>query len=79
MDKELTCFGITKLGERGQVVIPIEIRRKWKLKNGERFIILGTPHKSLVLVKASRMNKIIDYLKKEVGSLEKSLKSRKIK
>jgi AbrB family looped-hinge helix DNA binding protein len=77
MQKELTCFGITKLGERGQLVIPIEVRKKWKLKNGDRFIVLGTRYKSLILVKTDRMSKMIDYLKKEISHLEKSLKIEK--
>lgn len=32
-------FEITKLGERGQIVIPLEIRNKLKLKKGDKFIV----------------------------------------
>ncbi len=31
----------TRLSEKGQVVIPHEIRKKMKLKEGTRFVILG--------------------------------------
>jgi len=31
----------TRLSEKGQVVIPSEIRKKMKLKEGTRFVILG--------------------------------------
>jgi AbrB family looped-hinge helix DNA binding protein len=31
----------TRLSEKGQVVIPNEIRKKMKLKEGTRFVILG--------------------------------------
>jgi AbrB family looped-hinge helix DNA binding protein len=32
---------ITKMGERGQIVIPQEIREKLKLKQGEKFLIIN--------------------------------------
>lgn len=34
-------FGITKLGERGQVVIPKQARDTMRLKAGDTFVILG--------------------------------------
>lgn len=34
-------FGITKLGERGQVVIPKEARDTMKLRTGDTFVVLG--------------------------------------
>lgn len=32
---------LTRLSERGQVVIPTELRRSMNLKEGERFIVIG--------------------------------------
>ena len=32
---------LTRLSERGQIVIPTEIRRSMHLKEGERFIVMG--------------------------------------
>ena len=32
---------MTRLSERGQVVIPTELRRSMKLKEGKRFIVIG--------------------------------------
>jgi len=32
---------MTRLSERGQIVIPTELRRSMNLKEGERFIIMG--------------------------------------
>lgn len=31
----------TRLSEKGQVVVPSEVRRRMKLKEGTRFVILG--------------------------------------
>lgn len=40
----------TRLSEKGQVVIPNEMRKKMKLKEGTRFVILGL-HDTIVLRK----------------------------
>ena len=32
---------MTRLSERGQIVIPTELRKSMNLKEGERFIIMG--------------------------------------
>lgn len=32
---------LTRLSERGQIVIPTELRRSMNLKEGERFIVMG--------------------------------------
>ncbi len=32
---------LTRLSERGQIVIPSELRKSMKLKEGERFIVIG--------------------------------------
>ncbi len=32
---------MTRLSERGQIVIPREVRRSMHLKEGERFIVMG--------------------------------------
>jgi AbrB family looped-hinge helix DNA binding protein len=32
---------LTRLSERGQIVIPTELRKSMNLKEGERFIIMG--------------------------------------
>jgi AbrB family looped-hinge helix DNA binding protein len=38
---ESSSLELTRLSERGQVVIPTELRKRMKLKEGERFIVMG--------------------------------------
>ena len=35
------ALDFTRLSEKGQIVIPSEMRKKMKLKGGTRFVILG--------------------------------------
>lgn len=32
---------ISKIGERGQVVIPLDIRERFHIKTGEKFLVIG--------------------------------------
>ena len=34
------CFGSTKVGSRGQIVIPLEIRKKFDIKEGEILFVI---------------------------------------
>lgn len=54
-------FGTTKIGERGQIVIPQEARIKYNMKPGDSVVIVGDD-RGLAIVKADLMNKIIAAL-----------------
>jgi looped-hinge helix DNA binding domain, AbrB family len=34
-------YGDTVIGERGQVVIPAELRKKFGIETGDRFLVMG--------------------------------------
>ena len=36
-------FGSVTVGERGQVVIPVEVRKSFKIKSGDKLIVLAKP------------------------------------
>ena len=36
-------YGAVTVGERGQVVIPAEIRKSFKIKPGDKLIVFGRP------------------------------------
>lgn len=36
-------FGTVTVGERGQVVIPAEVRKVFKIKSGDKLIVLAKP------------------------------------
>ena len=45
-------FGICKIGERGQIVIPVEARKVFGLKAGDSLVLLGDEKKGMALIKA---------------------------
>ena len=52
-------FGVVKVGERGQIVIPKEAREIYGIKAGETLLVLGDK-KGMALVKPEVFQQAID-------------------
>ena len=52
-------FGVVKVGERGQIVIPKEAREIYGIKAGETLLVLGD-QKGMALVKSEVFQQAID-------------------
>ncbi len=68
--KDVTCFGTATIGKRGQIVIPAEIRKKLKIKSGEKFVIFLTPSEMIVFIPSNQFGKIISELNKKLAKLK---------
>ena len=51
-------FGSVKVGERGQIVIPIEARKLFNIKPGDKLLVLGDERKGIALAKASLLKNL---------------------
>ena len=60
-------FGMVKVGERGQVVIPASAREKFGIRPGDNLMVIGDKDRGLMLVDISKMKslalKILEGLK----------------
>lgn len=65
MDKHV---GICKVGEKGQIVIPKEIRTMFDIKAGDSVIVLSDKKKGIAIVKADYIE---DLTNKVLGSINK--------
>lgn len=50
--------GICKVGEKGQIVIPIEARKMFNIKAGDSIIVLCDKQKGIALVKSDVIESI---------------------
>ncbi len=56
-------FGTVNVGERGQVVIPAEARKKLDIQTGDKLVVMGHPAKQgLMMVKMGAMREFLDDL-----------------
>ena len=52
-------FGLVKIGEKGQILIPKEAREIFNLRPGDKLLLLGDEARGLALVKAD-MGKLFE-------------------
>ena len=59
-EKNKYIFGVCKVGEKGQIVIPKEAREVFNIKSGDSLLLLGDTKKGLALVKTDVFNAIAE-------------------
>lgn len=55
-------FGICKVGEKGQIVIPKEARDVFDIKPGDSVVVLGDKKKGIGIIKAEVFSAITDEM-----------------
>ena len=55
-------FGICKVNEKGQIVIPSQARKVFGIKSGDSLVMLGDDKKGLALVKAEIFSAVTDEI-----------------
>jgi len=69
-------FGAATVGERGQIVIPAEARKKYGIETGDKILIMGAPHKKgLMLVKIDAMREFMMTLLSDLQHLEEEIQN----
>jgi AbrB family looped-hinge helix DNA binding protein len=64
-------YGAATVGERGQIVIPVDARKKYHIETGDKILIMGAPHeKGLMLVKIDAMREFMLTLLADLRHLE---------
>lgn len=52
--------GISKVGEKGQIVIPVEARKMFDIKPGDSIIVLCDKAQGIALLKADTIEELTD-------------------
>ena len=64
-------FGSATVGERGQIVIPSEARRRFSINPGDKMLVLGHPSGSgVVICKIDAMREVFSSLLAEIEKIE---------
>lgn len=64
MDKN-KYVGICKVGEKGQIVIPKEVRKIFNINSGDSIIVLCDKEKGIALVKSEIIEDLTDKVLKQ--------------
>jgi AbrB family looped-hinge helix DNA binding protein len=57
-------FGLVKVGDKGQIVIPAKARKIFNIAQGDEFVVLGDEHSGLALMKAEAFLNFADMIRK---------------
>jgi AbrB family looped-hinge helix DNA binding protein len=72
-------YGTTTVGEKGQVVIPVEARQLMNLEKGEKLLVFNMGEDMLALIKFSNIEKFTYRLSKKLKSIKEIIRQSKIK
>jgi len=65
-------LGTSVLGERGQVVIPVEARRELGLESGDRFVVFGNKYNGMLFfIKSDTFNSMADFFFSQSAMFER--------
>lgn len=71
---EENFFGSATVGERGQIVIPAEARKRYNINPGDKVLVLGHPNASGVWVcKIDAMREVFSTMLSEIEKLESKM------
>lgn len=56
-------FGVAKIGDRGQIVIPKKAREVFHIKSGDSLILLGDEERGLAIVPEQMMSNFLNLVK----------------
>ncbi len=60
-------FGTATVGIKGQIVIPKEVREKYKIKTGDKLILFGGNSEVIAVIKSDRVNQILKDITDETN------------
>ena len=52
-------FGMVKVGDKGQVVIPAEARKIFRIKPGDNLVVLGDEGQGIAMIKEENLMKLL--------------------
>lgn len=72
-DKKISdsFYGTTTMGEKGQVVVPAEVRKVMKLEKGEKLLVFGFDEDFLVFSKTEGLEKFASHLSEKLKDINK--------
>ena len=72
--KKPIFYGSSKIGERGQVVIPKKARKDLQIKSNDSIIFIGFGEKHLIMMKSTALEQWINSFSQSINRIRKMAK-----
>lgn len=64
-------YGTVSVGERGQLVIPAELRAKMRIRSGDKLLVFAKPERKMIgLIREEDFSVFLDKASKAISKLE---------
>ena len=75
--KKMKFYGSTTVGERGQIVLPITLRRELDINKGDTLVVIGNPHMhNITLVNQETMEQYLGFLSDNITEIRSKIKKK---
>ena len=72
MFKQPEFYGSATVGERGQIVLPANLRKEFEIEPGDKLLVLGNQHlRGIMLVKAEVLGEMLENMGKHMAEMMK--------
>jgi AbrB family looped-hinge helix DNA binding protein len=77
MKKEMKFYGSTTVGEKGQIVLPVKLRKDFKINKGDKLLVIVDPHGSRInLINPDTMSKFLDVMSENINQMKSKIKQK---
>lgn len=76
-----TLYGVATVGPKGQIVIPIDARKRLNVEPGDKVVIVGPAHKPQFVGLCNEIvfNEIVEKIDTQIGSINSKSKLKNTK
>lgn len=65
-------YGAVTVGERGQVVIPVEIRKLFRIKTNDKLIVFAKPGGPIGFIPAEQLTQFLEHAMEMLTKIKKN-------
>jgi len=77
MMKDMKFYGSTTVGERGQIVLPANLRKDFNIKKGDKLLVIGNAESCRIgLVNPESMSTYLDFMSKQINKMKSTIKKK---
>lgn len=77
MMKDMKFYGSTTVGERGQIVLPANLRKDFHIKKGDKLLVIGNADSyRIVLVNPESMSTYLDQMSQQIDKMKSTIKKK---
>jgi AbrB family looped-hinge helix DNA binding protein len=77
--KKIKFWGTSKVGTKGQVVIPAKAREKFYIQEGDQLLVLSPPGKNgIMMIKTDELEKVLNEFQSNISETLTNIKKSRV-